>query len=132
MGKSQTGNSQISVVLRHTLEDGTAHLDWMIARADPAAELITFRVEVGVDLGRPGFVHAERIGDHRRAYLNYEGAVSGGRGRVDPIARFGVVTLIESDSVLTVVLKELDGGGRMEWTGKREDETGWKFVGVVC
>ena len=132
MGKSQTGKSQSGVVLRHTLGDGTAHLDWMIERTDPATELITFRIEVGVDLRKPGIVHAERIGDHRRAYLNYEGAVSGGRGRVERIARFGVVTLIEFESLLTVVLKEMDGGGRMEWIGKREVGTRWKFVGVVC
>jgi len=132
MGKSQIGRGRGSVVLRHTLPDGGVHLDWMIERGDPSSGLITFRIDVGVDLSKPGSVSAERIADHRREYLAYEGPVSGGRGRVDRVSGPAVVELAESESHLRVVLEEIGGGGRMEWTGKRADGTRWTFVGVVC
>jgi hypothetical protein len=32
-------------------------------------------------------IRAERIGDHRRAYLDYEGEITGGRGRVRRLDR---------------------------------------------
>lgn len=38
-------------------------------------------------LATPGPVPAERIGDHRPLYLDYEGEISGGRGRVRRLDR---------------------------------------------
>jgi len=104
----------------------------MIERADGAAGLITFRLEVGTELAKAGEFKAERIGDHRRDYLTYEGPVSGGRGRVEGSGRYGVVELAESESHLLVVLEEIGGGVRMKWSGEREGGSHWKFVGVVC
>lgn len=132
MGKAQIGQGQSSVVLRHTLPDGSVHLDWMIERVDAAAGLITFRMDIGVNLSKPGEMKAERIGDHRREYLTYEGAVSGGRGDVVRIAEFGILELVESGGRLRVVLEREASGGRMEWTGEKENGPHWKFVGVVC
>lgn len=126
------GKNQGSVVLRHTLPEGAAHLDWLIERADGVAGLITFRLDVGVELSRPGGMRAERIGDHRRDYLDYEGPVSGGRGRVDRVARYGVVELVETETRLMVVLQPGGEGGRMKWTGEKENGPHWRFVGVVC
>jgi DNA polymerase Ligase (LigD) len=57
-------------------------------------------------------IRAERIGDHRLLYLDYEGPVSGDRGRV---ARWDAGTYRvtdESESEITVVLT----GSRSEWT----------------
>jgi len=132
MGKSQSGSWQGSVVLLHTLADGAVHLDWMIERAESGAGLISFRLDVGVDLSKAGGFSAERIGDHRREYLAYEGAVSGGRGEVVRIAEFGVLELVESGGGLRVVLERGASGGRMEWSGEQEIGPRWKFVGVVC
>lgn len=132
MGKSQIGKCQSSVVLRHTLPDGTAHLDWMIEQADAAAGLMTFRLGLDADLRVPSSIRAERIGEHRRDYLTYEGAVSGGRGHVERVARYGVAELEESESRVQVILELAQGGGRMKWTGEIEIGPHWKFVGVVC
>ena len=83
-------------LLRHDLPDGSWHLDLMIAgRAfepgvDPARPLFTLRLPPDTS-PRPNdpdcqrFL-AERIGDHRAVYLDYEGPIAGGRGRVARIA----------------------------------------------
>ncbi|MBL8876125.1 MAG: hypothetical protein JNM86_10060 [Phycisphaerae bacterium] len=130
--ESRARSATRSVLLRHTLPDGSVHLDWMIERPDAAAGLISFRVDVGVDLSKAGGFAAERIGDHRRDYLTYEGAVSGGRGEVERIAEFGVLELVESVGGLRVELERGTSGGRMRWTGEQEIGPRWKFVGVVC
>lgn len=89
-----------TVLLRHELPDGSWHVDWMIAR-DAAADspLITFRLPEPLDAVEPGrTLMAERIGEHRAAYLRYEGAVSGNRGHVTRL-RFGtVVDVFASDN----------------------------------
>lgn len=78
------------VLLRHTLPDGVAHHDWMLARrrdAQPdSRELLTFRVQERIDRVREGEVVAELLPDHRAAYLSYEGPVSGNRGEVARVA----------------------------------------------
>ncbi|MFT5422297.1 MAG: hypothetical protein ACI89L_000054 [Phycisphaerales bacterium] len=86
-------------LLRHDLPDGSWHLDLLIAPGpesepepdfDPARPLFTLRLP-GQTLPLPnhpdcqGF-QAERIADHRAVYLDYEGPVSGGRGRVTRLA----------------------------------------------
>lgn len=76
------------VLLQHTLPDRTAHLDWMLERppGGDRGTLLSFRLRIGTDpLTAQRFV-AERIGDHRREYLDYEGPVSGDRGEVRRIA----------------------------------------------
>lgn len=122
-----------SVLLLHTPADGNAHLDWMIERANPGAALITFRLPVLTELTNAGEFEAERIADHRREYLTYEGIVTGGRGNVRRIGTFVASGLVESEERLSVVLQsESAGGRRMKWTGERENGPRWKFVGVVC
>lgn len=67
------------VMQLHRCDQGD-HYDWMLEAAD---SLITFRLPVRLDdlpAGRP--ITVQRLGDHRRAYLTYEGPVSGGRGEV--------------------------------------------------
>lgn len=65
----------------------------MIAR-DAAGEepLISFRVQRRIDKLLPGQrANAERIADHRPAYLDYEGTISGDRGSVRLLTRGSVV-----------------------------------------
>ncbi len=76
--------SRRTVQLLHELPDGSSHVDWMIAR-DPAGQepLISFRLQQRIDKLLPGQrVSAERIADHRPAYLEYEGPTSDDGGSV--------------------------------------------------
>ncbi len=80
------------VQLQHTLPDGSWHIDWMLTQPDGSgaeddAGLITFRLPGPLHELRPGStMQATRIADHRKAYLTYEGPVSGNRGKVRRIA----------------------------------------------
>ncbi len=77
-----------TVQLLHELPDGTSHVDWMIARDRAGREpLISFRLPRRIDEMKPGQrMAAERIADHRPAYLDYEGTVSDERGSVRRLA----------------------------------------------
>lgn len=75
------------VLLRHEMPDGSWHSDWMIERRGvDGGALVTFRVQERPDDASVCVLSAVRIGDHRREYLEYEGEVSGGRGRVTRVA----------------------------------------------
>jgi hypothetical protein len=78
-----------TVQLRHVLPDGSWHIDWMMAvDAARARPLVTFRLPRPVhELGAGESLAIERIGDHRPAYLEYEGDIGGGRGVVRRIAQ---------------------------------------------
>jgi hypothetical protein len=72
------------VLLEHTLPDGI-HWDLMVEL--PGRPLLaTWRLAENPLTWRAG-VPAERIGDHRQAYLDYEGPVSDGRGEVRRLDR---------------------------------------------
>ena len=61
---------------------GEVHWDLMLEIDDALA---TWRI--GADplaISPGGRIETARIHDHRKAYLDYSGAVSGGRGRVEP------------------------------------------------
>lgn len=82
------------VLLRHDLPDGSWHYDWLLEPASAAAApvgpdarvLLAFRVANRLDAGPPREFPAERLPDHRRLYLDYEGEIAGGRGRVTRVA----------------------------------------------
>jgi hypothetical protein len=65
----------------------------MIAQDPRGAEpLVTFRLAGRVDeLGGGGVLAAQRLGDHRPAYLTFEGPVPGNRGNVRCLIRGLVV-----------------------------------------
>jgi hypothetical protein len=70
-------------------------------------------------------VAAEAIGDHRRAYLEYEGPVSGGRGRV---ARWDAGTFTWQTAGEGAVVVCLDGQ-RLRGVARLESKDGaWRFV----
>ena len=71
------------VLIRHVLSDHT-HWDLMF---DIGPALATWQLQedpagLAGDPKRQTVIRAQRIGDHRRAYLDYEGPVSGNRGYV--------------------------------------------------
>src|SRR4051812_5986230 len=70
------------VILNH-IGIADPHFDLMIESA-PGGELLTWRCPEN-PLARYLTI-AHRLGDHRRAYLEYEGELSGGRGLVTRVA----------------------------------------------
>lgn len=102
------------VLLHHETPDGSWHYDWMIqAAGDSGGDLITFRTRQRPD--DPSCTHfpAERLADHRAAYLHYEGEISGGRGCVRRLAQ-GHCEIVHDAGQFAV---ELAGIGR--WVGRR-------------
>jgi len=79
--------------LLHELPDGSAHVDWLLGQDSAGVEpLITYRLGGRIDDLEPGAtIDAEHIGDHRPAYLTYEGPISGDRGTVRRLARGRIV-----------------------------------------
>jgi hypothetical protein len=74
-------------LLKHTLPDRTWHYDWLLdASGHPDAALLTFRTVERPDEPAVHAFDAERIADHRRVYLQYEGDITGNRGRVERVA----------------------------------------------
>jgi hypothetical protein len=66
---------------------GGREVHWDLLVAVPGRErLATWRLSAD-PTGGEADVWAERIQDHRRVYLDYEGEISGGRGRVRRIDR---------------------------------------------
>ena len=73
---------------------GPEHHDLMLQRADALA---TWRLPASpAELGPGDVLAATRLGDHRLAYLTYEGPVSRGRGRVRRVDR-GDYELLRAD-----------------------------------
>ncbi|MCA9280556.1 MAG: hypothetical protein H6812_09255 [Phycisphaeraceae bacterium] len=74
------------VLLRHETPDNEHHFDWMLSRAGDAGPLITFRCRTPIDVECPPGASLERLPDHRRHYLTFEGEISHNRGRVTRVA----------------------------------------------
>jgi len=89
-----------------------------------SGRLMTFRVVERPDEAGREF-EATRLADHRAAYLEHEGEISGGRGRVTRVAR-GEVWLVEANDERVVVEGEY-GGTTMRWTGTRASGESWVF-----
>ena len=76
---------------------------------------------------QPGVsIPAEKSFDHRLMYLDYEGAISGGRGSVIRWDGGNFETMIEEDNrrVIRLVGKRLQGLVELV----NHPETGWKFI----
>lgn len=73
-----------TVLLEHTLPDGSLHFDWLIERPRDQSEhrMITFRCQIDplADQNQPWIGH--RLPDHRAHYITHEGPVSNDRGAV--------------------------------------------------
>ncbi|MEK6675248.1 MAG: DNA polymerase ligase N-terminal domain-containing protein [Planctomycetota bacterium] len=74
------------VILHHT-GFGNEHWDLMLEQGEI---LLTWRLEVDPTIRSNFPMGATRIGDHRKAYLDYEGPLSGGRGSVRRLDRGGL------------------------------------------
>lgn len=106
-----------TVELLHALPDAPEHVDWMLER-DATAPLVTFRAPRRVALLEPGAaIDLERIGDHRRRYLDYEGPLSGDRGSVRRLGAGRVMSWTGGDVRWALVIDWGGGDARyvVEW-----------------
>lgn len=111
-----------TVILRHDCPDGSHHFDWMI---DAGEGLTTFRVRERIDGPGLDVFEAERLADHRRAYLDYEGEISGGRGFVTRVARGWCRVGLLSDREADLRLRF--GRDEARWRGESADGRAWRF-----
>lgn len=81
-------------LLKHDTPDGDWHYDWLIERSPGDERLLTFRVKVRPDDPAVRSFDAHKLPDHRSAYLDFQGEVSGGRGVVARVGE-GSATVIE-------------------------------------
>lgn len=88
----------------HAHDAALPHYDFMLERGH---SLGTWRIDAGdlPRLERGETVTAERIGDHRREYLEYEGPVSCDRGTVRMYDSGEYRVLHETDDALEVALE---------------------------
>lgn len=117
-----------AVLLLHTINADARHFDWLLERdegADPDERaLISFRCEVRPD-GAPAAFECERISNHRRLYLEFEGALSGGRGEVERVAS-GRLLELEFDASTLLALIEWESG-IVRYRGALDGAGVWRF-----
>lgn len=114
------------VLLRHELPDRSWHYDWMIEQ-EGNQRLVCFRVTMRVDELTPGArFDGERLADHRRAYLEYEGEIGGGRGRVTRVAAGECDGWCERDGGGGVVMRAVKVGPR-KMMGRVKSGAVWEF-----
>jgi hypothetical protein len=97
------------VILLHETQDNTprpTHFDLVF---EHAGVLRTWATEKLPTLSEA--VIAERLADHRLAYLDYDGEISGGRGRVSRVeeGHYDVIEETESNLVLRIRGAKLTG-----------------------
>jgi len=98
------------VLLEHQTPDGLVHWDLLI-EVSGQERLATWRLAEN-PIGRQDAVAAERIGDHRHVYLDYEGPLSDDRGQVRRVDRGEAALAMISDDALRIELcgQSLRGG----------------------
>ena len=92
-----------TVLLRHTLPDGSHHFDWLLAR-DADGPLLTFRLQTDIS-SDGGRFEGLLLPDHRRAYLEYEGPISRNRGHVIRVAQGACEVISESPDQIEIWAK---------------------------
>lgn len=127
-----------TVLLEHRLPGGDWHIDWLLDR-DGRSPLLTFRLPrrqraalalpgAGggcqlLSIPPPSAFTAERIPDHRRRYLDFEGPISGGRGSVRRIAEGEAEILAETGESLEARVRFGEGPWTV-WRGSRSTGEG--------
>lgn len=120
------GEPRRFVIQHHQLPDGE-HWDLMIEAGD-----VLWTWQLGSPpqaLGRDP-VPALRIGDHRKAYLTYEGPISGDRGRVQIAERGTCRILEETETLFRLEVHGRNLAGRFELRRPDPEEDRWVLVGA--
>jgi hypothetical protein len=132
------------VLLRHDLPDGSFHHDLMVQLNGPRQRggLHTWRVAERLHelkITEPAGFWAEPLGEHREAYLTFEGDIGGGRGTVSRVAE-GLVHVPHPDMIVTTDQVVFDAtwwtkplmNRRVRFAGARGDDGGgggrWWFT----
>ncbi|MFI4916744.1 MAG: hypothetical protein ACIAS6_09605 [Phycisphaerales bacterium JB060] len=115
-----------TVLLRHDLPDGSGHFDWMLA-VDDHGPLVTFRLErdISEDLGA---FDGQRIADHRRRYLAYEGPITGNRGVVSRVAAGDAIVSYQSEEAIEL---KLNLGTRHQHLSGIRQASCWYSFGIL-
>lgn len=113
-----------TVQLLHTLPDGSDHVDWMTARdGENGPSLLTFRLPHRLETLQPqDEIRCDLLGDHRWAYLNYEGPLSGSRGHVIRLARGLVTGCRHLDHALDILIEWEDSDMRVSVIPQKSTE----------
>ena len=132
------------VLLRHELPDGSQHFDWLIDRrytapgqnlVDPPFDpdersLIAFRVSARIDQAKCRQIVAQRLPDHRRHYLVYQGLIDNGkRGNVARLAS-GEVRKIEELGGATQAEPTCATGGSLAIRGRFRGQEEYVWAGM--
>ena len=127
--------SRRAVLLLHE-GHGAAHIDLLLERDD--GPLVTFRAPVSVTLllgdGVAAAFEAERLPDHRRVYLEYEGPVSSNRGTVRRVATLLLHGFVESPASLAFDVSSNPASPSpsrsvAHWTAGLDSRGLWRFDG---
>ncbi len=109
-------------VILHHRQDPGEHWDLMLESGEV---LLTWQLLKDPTGDRPFPIPARRIGDHRRAYLTYEGPLSGNRGTVRRVdhGTFEFVEAEENGYLLRLVGSQLCGRFQL-----RRDGGAWSLA----
>lgn len=118
-----------AVILEHAVPGQPVHLDLMIEDTSLPGEhrLRSWRVDDRPD--RSLTFQGEQIGNHRAAYLRYEGEISGGRGSVRRLARGEVLLFSLTEHTLEFEIF-WERGARTGFHGSWEDGEHWRFTQI--
>ena len=117
------------VLLRHETSDGV-HWDLML---EAGASLTTWQLAEDPTRGTEGRradsggIRARRLPDHRRAYLEYEGPVSGDRGHVTRVERGTCLLVGDGPQSYVVKLSGERLTGVFEFKVEAADPGLWHF-----
>jgi len=112
------------VILRHEGVD-QPHFDLMFQTA-VGSKLVTWRSQVW----RPTeSVNVEKIGDHRMAYLTFEGELSGNRGSVRRVEQ-GICNVERTGDVWKIDLAPVPTGEKLKLTITRDSNGAWLLAPV--
>ena len=112
------------VVLQHEMPPGhprTTHYDLML---EHDGVLRTWAMENVPSAGET--IVAERLADHRLAYLEYEGEVSGNRGRVSRVAEGDYRIIEETEGAIVVQIQGAKRNGTLRLVRDMTETHRWR------
>ena len=127
-GPAAQGESLVRYVVQEHSGFGPVHYDFMV---EQGGVLWTWQLDLPPDRWRIGPVAARRIGDHRLAYLDYEGPISGNRGRCRIVARGRCRVVQVEPGAVRLELSEGAMAGTAELVRTAPDSTLWELR-VLC
>ena len=129
---AKSGPQKRFVILRHHFPDGgqgefSDHFDLML---EQNSKLATWRIDAIPEPNQA--VPGTKLADHRKAYLDYEGPVSGDRGTVDQVTAGTYEICEQHDSYLEVLMTSGDESMRLKIvSGLNESVTVFRLAASV-